>query len=690
MVEWGRTLLWLNLLATAVVFSARTTEGFELPKTAVVRGVGLVLAVGAVVVFAATGDRRARLQAAVRGIAKDAVAVGVVLSLGAAAISTMTSVSPRTSLLGAQGSFAGLYTLAAFAVIFFATRSLCRTADASYRVLSGAVSGIGVAVGYGVVQLAGLDPLHWEAPIVFAGVRRVFSTQGHPNSLAQLLVEGAPLIGLFLARGARARRYGEAMALGLVGVGALGLLVLTFSRAGALALAAAAVVTGWGWWRAALPNRRRWLVFAGSAAIALGVLMMSVSDEGLRTMGRRLAGGAATQSELRRFIWSSAWAAFLDHPVSGVGVDCLSLVFGRYRTAAAWSAEWGETPLKAHFQALEVLATRGLLGGVAALVLLLGVLRAGIRAVGTRSRDPELGLAAAAGLVAFLVHISFHFPTAAATSLAVTLAAVLSVLAREEGEVDTDIPRARSAVPFAAVGIAGVMGYWLVLLPLRADVLGQAGGVVVHTDPARARALEREAVRLDPSRDLLWLRFAAALQADGLGQAEPSTRRSMLQEARRAAEYGVELVPVNAYNQAHLGTLLADLEREGPPLAARAEVEGAFERAHGLDPNNADISMEAADAALAAGDLEHARAWAMRASVPYPGFGRPKALLGAAALVEGRRLAENGQAEQARDRWADAVRLLREGLAGEWHGEEASRTAAETNLPSALAALGNP
>jgi len=26
---------------------------------------------------------------------------------------------------------------------------------------------------------------------------------------------------------------------------------------------------------------------------------------------------------------------------------------------------------------------------------------------------------------------------------------------------------------------------------------------------------------------LLWLRFAAALQADGLGQAEPSTRRSM-------------------------------------------------------------------------------------------------------------------------------------------------------------------
>jgi O-antigen ligase len=688
--DWGRSLLWLNLLATAVVFSARTTEAFELPKTAVVRGMGLALAMGGTAVWAAAADRRRRLALALRELARDPVSLGIAASLAVAAVSTVTATSPRTSFWGAQGSFAGLFSLAAYAVIFFATRSLCRTSDAARVVLQGGVLGLGLSVAYGAVQLAGLDPLRWEAPIVFAGVRRVFSTQGHPNAFAQLLVVGVPLVVLFFARATRARRFGEAALLGLVGTGALGLTVLTLSRAGALALAAAILVMIGGRWRAGLPSRRIVAVLGVVGVIALALATTSELGDGFRALAGRLAGGPAASTgpgELRRFLWAGAWAAFLDHPFLGVGLDCLSLVFGRYRTAAAWSAEWGETPLKAHCQPLEILATRGLLGGGAAVVLVVGVCRAGVRALGAKSREPELALAALAGLAAFMVHISFHFPTAAGTSLAVTLAAIVSVLAQERPTVAGATARVPTGVAIAGVAAAGAILYVLVLLPLRADVLAQAGTVAVRTDPPRAVALERAAVGLDPTRDVLWLRLAAALQAEGLGEAEPAKRRARLGEARGAAEHGVGLVAGNAYNQAHLGTLLADLERESPPLAGRAEVEEAFEKARALDPNNAFILMAAADAALAAGDLERARAWA-NAAMQYPGFGPPRALLGATALVEGRRLAATGPTAQAEARWSEAARLLREGLAGDWHGDDGSRAAAEANLASVLTRAG--
>jgi hypothetical protein len=156
-------------------------------------------------------------------------------------------------------------------------------------------------------------------------------------------------------------------------------------------------------------------------------------------------------------------------------------------------------------------------------------------------------------------------------------------------------------------------------------------------------------------------------------------RAGLLREAREAAERGVALVPTNAYAHAHLGTLLADLERETPPLAARDDVEGAFGEGLALDPLNADIQMAAAHAALAAGDLAGARARAQACRDVHPRFAPPFAVLGAVALAEGRRLAQAGQAEAAFSQLQEAARLLDEALGGEWHGDERARAAAAAN-----------
>jgi O-antigen ligase len=687
--DWGRSLLWLALLGTAVLFSARTTESFERPKVALVQAIAVVLAclMAALAVSAHPGWPRVRAGAL--ALARDPLSLGILLSLAAAAASTAASISPRTSLLGAQGSFAGLLTLAALAVLFFAARRLCGDPSAAQAVLAGAVIGLGVAVAYGVAQVTGLDPFQWDATITFAGVRRVFSTQGHPNSLAQLLAAGTPLAVLFFLRAWRSERYGQAGVLALVVAGALGLTLLTVSRAGALALGAALVVAV-SCARPGLGKRAAstLLPLLGAVALAAVAALAFDPDGGLAALAGRLSGAAdpaVLHRDLRRHLWAGAWAAFRDHPALGVGLDCLWLAFGRYRTAAGWAAEWGETPLKAHAQPLEILATRGLLGGAAALVLLFGAGRAAMRAVRRPDADRGLAVAIVSSLAALGAHCLFHFPTAAGATLAATLAGILSRLAEagpREGEAVV-CPKAGLGALVAAVAAV----YLVVVVPLRADVLARSATVLVHTDPPRAVALGREAVRLDPSRDVPWLRLAAALQAAGAATSDPAARRALLEDARRAAERAVALVPVSAYDQAHLGTLLADLEREKPALAGRDEVEAVCRKAVDLDPVNADILVAAAGGALAAGDLDRARAWAERCAQHYPGFATPLAVLGAVSLAEGRRLAEGGATGEGRRSFEEAVRLLKAALAGDWHGDDRARAAAEENLAQALAAL---
>jgi tetratricopeptide (TPR) repeat protein len=301
--------------------------------------------------------------------------------------------------------------------------------------------------------------------------------------------------------------------------------------------------------------------------------------------------------------------------------------------------------------------------------------------------DPFLALAAFAGLVAFGVHNLFHFPTAAGTILALTLGAILS--RQSEAKAEQQSPGA--AIPVSrglAVGaVAAGLLYVFVLEPLRADVLCRAGTTVTLTDPPLAVAYGREAVRLDASRDLLWLRLAAAYEAAARTEREPLARKRLFEDGRRAAEEAVRLVPSSAYGQAQLGTLLGDLERESPALAGRAEVEQAFARGRDLDPNNSFIHVAAATAALAAGDRERAVSWAGLCSRLYPRFAPPRALLGAASLAAGRELLAAGQKERARIELERAVALLREAHAGEWREDEAARAAARANRDAAMRAL---
>jgi O-antigen ligase/Tfp pilus assembly protein PilF len=572
-------------------------------------------------------------------------------------------------------------------VFFFATRGLCASEAPGRSVLSGAVLGTGLAVAYAVMQLRGFDPLRWEAPISFGEATRVFSTQGHPNSLAQLLATSLPVTVYFLVRELQARRVTEALLLALVSAGSVATVLLTVSRAGTLAMAAALAIVAAGAATRTPRARVAALASLGGLALAAGALaMLWDPGQGLTATLQRLAhlDPNLLADEPRRFLWAAAGRAFLDHPLLGVGPDCFSLVYGRYRSPEAWNSEWGLTPLKAHCQPLEVLATRGLAGALAGAVLVFGIGRALLRS--TRdARDPLLPVAAFAGLVAFGVHNLFHFPTAAPTLLSLALAALLS--RPSENAAENAPPEAkplRGTLVVAGVVVAVALLYILALRPARADLFCRTSTLLMPADPARAVSYGEKAVRLDPGRDLLWLRLAAAYQSAALAETSPAPRRALLERARETAEKAVRLVPASAFGRAHLATMLADLERETPPLAGRPEVEAAFSQAIALDPNNADILMAAAAAALAAGDVARAEAWAEKCRALYPTYAPSRALLAAARLARAADLAAAGQTAAAAAEREEAIALLRSALEGDWRGQRGAREAARANLERAL------
>src|SRR5262249_34596853 len=119
---YARALLFIHLLLSPVVFSKTTVDVFESNKIAVLLVTGLALA-------AACYPWRLRLP-------RDVVSWGVALFFASALVSTFTSLTPWTSLFGAHESFAGIFTIFAYTILYFGTRVLVRHATDARRLLS--------------------------------------------------------------------------------------------------------------------------------------------------------------------------------------------------------------------------------------------------------------------------------------------------------------------------------------------------------------------------------------------------------------------------------------------------------------------------------------------------------------------------------------------------------------------------
>jgi O-antigen ligase/tetratricopeptide (TPR) repeat protein len=643
-----------------VVFWRGGLEPFEACKIALVQLTALgLLAGGGMAACETFARRRGRgsLRAGASELLRDPLSVAVLLGTGSAALATLFSISPRTSLQGGHEGGVGLGTVVALAVVYFATRAMYRGAADARLLVYGIAAATAMATGYALVQAVGADPLAWEQTSSFAGWARPIGTLGHPNYLAGYLVMAIPLVLWLASCLANEGRGKTALALRVLAVAGCSVVVISLSRAAWLAGGLMALLTvGVCAWR--IDRRgRRWLLLGLTAMILVGGCTAGLSGP------IRARIGQMAEMSSRRALWATAWRIFQHHPVTGCGLDTFDLAFGRYRRRDYWEAEWGVVPTRAHNDLLHMLATQGTAGAVAYLALA-GALAWAVCRAWRRGGEGErrLTLALGAAVLAWYVQNQFGFPVAATASLFAVLAALLSRLAwPAAGAARQQQPGPRSISPSlpmarAAQGLVGAAAataaFFLVARPYLAGCSCREGEELLAVDPREALACQERAVRLDGGRDILHAKLAATALDVSRQTPNPQESGALLLRARRALEEACSLVRASGQNHANRGRCLEVLARAG--LARPEEVLEAFDEALLRDPLNTAFLADAGRAASGLGLRERARDY----------LGRGLRIDPRLAVLHG----EMGGLALAERNYPEAEAHLYRAVTGDWHG----------------------
>ena len=639
-VTLAQRLLMLHLALSPLLFWRGCSDPFELVKFS-----WLILTV---ILLAALGISRS-LAAPPGGWRLTDLGVGLfVLSVTA---STMNSLSWRYSVWGTMENRVGLLAVVALAGLFWATRYCCNTAADRRRLLL-AIPIAGLLGGtYAVVQAAGLDPFAWTDVSQVAGHERPAGSLGHPNMLGTFLAMALP-ITLAFARQHFAINRRHALLFVAIAMVESAPIVLTLSRAAWLAalIAGAVLLVGW---------RPRWKWVAVSLLPILFVAVLA--GHPLLERARHFADPSG-----RLHIWKAAAQVFRERPLLGCGPEAFQLAFAPHRTPEFWAVEWGATPAKAHNEPLHLLATQGLLGIAAALILFVGLLRDG-RAAWRESGNEERTWSTAiiAGLAGFAVQAQFGYSTIGVLTGVITLAGALRI---SPGNQTTTRLTLSPLLRWLIWIPAGLLIYWLVWLPIAASSACRDGDELLSSDPDAVRTAFARACELDPRCDAHWSRRAQA--AITAAERDPANRWQLQQDARSSFVRAIHLTPLNAFHHHNFAVALSDIS----PSEAFAE----FDEALRIDPMNAEFALDAARQAIRHHDVDRACKYIDRGLAAHPNN---------AALR-----AESAYVLLLRDRPADALVELDIALTSDWHGDadaESRARSVKERCRNALLTSGN-
>lgn len=590
------------LAASWIVVWRTSFEPFMLVKATAVHLAAVAVLLVALVRLAVTG----RVV-----VPRSGVVYGAAATVVAMVVATATSSVPALSVAGVYGRFSGLALYGAAAVLLLA---VARTGDGSRtaRWLVTAVALAGGTVGaYALLQAAGVEPFDWVTDYGDA----TFSFLGNPNFAAATMGIAVPAVIWFaLDRNRPPGRRGAAA----VGASALVVAIITTESVQGLACAAVGGAVLAVAWALDQPDQRRRAVLA--AVAAAGALAVAVGAAAVLRLGAGDVLARAGNVDQRSSYWAAAVDMFLDHPVTGVGLDMYASHYREHRPLeAALELDVGVTADAPHNVVLNMFASGGVVLGLpylAFLVLTGWALVSGLRTL--RGRDRLLVGAVGGVWAAYQVQsmVSIDVPSLAvvhwisAGGIVALRAGAPHVLrlpwapteaprgrGRPKGGAARHRSNARARPAVAIATLVGVVAAVLVVRPVQASVEArtaeanrQAGELRPAFDAA-TRAIERA-----PWRSDYWsLRATILYEGD-----EPERALADMLEALEREPRDMTLL----VNCGRIALDAGDVDRAGR----------CFTTAVSVEPQAPELLIEVAEFEAEHGDADRAVALAEQAT----------------------------------------------------------------------------
>ncbi len=601
--------------------------------------------------------------------------------LGWVLITSFTSISPATALLGKYRRFEGFFSFVTYAVVYFLTVQL---ADRPGRIRALArtllISGAIVAF-YGVLQSLGLDPVSWGSKLPFEA-NRAFSTFGNPDLLGGFLI--FPL-SISMAMALSERQIAWRVFYWLTFLLCVWAWIAAAVRGawiggtvGIIAVIVAAALAG------AKLGVVDWGLAGLTGAAAIGLVIRSLSMPGtVFNVPERLAsifkfgeGSALTRFE----IWQAAIDAVKARPIFGFGADTFRLVFPEYKPLAyVKDAGYLSVADNVHNYPLQLMAGIGIVGflllyGIFGFALWLGLPNAFARGKGVE-RLVIAGFWAAA--IGYITHLMTGLSVTGSTVfLWLALAVIVAPTATtHERKVKRWFPAV--GVTLCAVLVVAWVGNVTFVVADNYFLRGQfpAAGEDAPT-------LLKTAISLDPYNDmyhsmlgqsyqnqmLSWLQKASQDQQAGTDPTTSLTQaRLSLQESVDAFRQTIALVPTEYDNYLFLSGLYNQAGNYLDP-AYYAEALKVADEGIAVEPYGPGVRMQRALAQAGTGDVVAAAKTLDSAVTMDPNYLEIHVLY-AQLLVDAGRLNDAlGQykALQARDTsnttYADAIKSIEASL----------------------------
>lgn len=413
-----------SLFLSPILFFAYTVDEFEFVKT-MAMNMGMLIILGIYLLE----NSFWKIDADLLDASKDTTSAGWLLFIVSTVLSTVNSVSIRTSLLGNHQSFTTLLTLLSYPILYFTLKKFCKHTENIKMIASIGIIAATVVAVYSCIQVVGMDSTAWQSFVTEKYFIRPFGTMGHPIFMSTYLLIILPFVLVMT-------KYLRFILTPLF----LFCIACSGSRGTWVALIVSTIIFNYGIFKLGFETVARFSVSVLGIAIIYILMCLSLDHSATQSFAIALLQrfGSIFHLDTRYYYWKAGLETFWKYPWVGAGLDTYQIMFNRWRTDAYWQVEALGSPHKAHNEVIQIMATQGLLGITAIVVILWGALKdfkhSWRRALDGRER--LLFLAIGTSIIGYCVQVFSSFNVVANGSFFVACIAMLGGFRRiREGSI---------------------------------------------------------------------------------------------------------------------------------------------------------------------------------------------------------------------------------------------------------------